>query len=362
MKKLNFKHLLMLLAVALFIVVSCTKEGAQGPAGPAGADGTNGTDGTDGVDGNAACIVCHTIVKKDAVTAKYKMSTHFNSNMMYTGQTVYQYAGEGPGRTTCTGCHSEQGFVAWQYTGELTYPDTNGLQTAMPVGCLACHDTHDTFDFENDGVDYALRASDPVELIMFTEESVVLDMGGSSNLCVNCHQPRTAGPEDDGTGNFTITSPYWGPHHGPHSTTLEGIGAYEVGTGYPTPGSSTHRTQASCTSCHMYKATEGTDEETGGHTWHVAIESCTGCHPGATDFNINGVQTQVADLLTQLKQKFVDNNMWDAEADHILPGTYLLDQTGAYYNYVWALEDRSGGVHNPSYIKTMLNNSIAVFN
>jgi hypothetical protein len=112
----------------------------------------------------------------------------------------------------------------------------------------------------------------------------------------------------------------------------------------------------------MYKATEGTDEETGGHTWHVAIEACTGCHVGATDFDINGVQSLVADLLVQLKQKFVDNNMWDAEADHILPGTYPLDYAGAYYNYVWALEDRSGGVHNSSYIKTMLNNSIAVFN
>ncbi len=365
MKKINFSHLLMLLAAVLFMAVSCTKEGPQGEQGVAGAggtNGTNGTDGTDGVDGNAACIVCHTVAKKDAVTAKYKMSTHFNSNLMYTGQTIYEYAGEGPGRTTCTGCHSEQGFVAWQYTGELTYPDTNGLQTAMPVGCVACHDTHDTFDFENDGVDYALRTSAPVQLMMYTEESVELDLGGNSNLCANCHQPRTAPPVIASADSFNITSPYWGPHHGPHATTLEGFGAFEIGAGYPTPGSSTHRTGSSCTSCHMHKATEAVDEETGGHTFHVPIDACTGCHQDATDFNYNNIQTEVNDMLAQLKQKFIDNNMWDEGSDHIIPGTYPLNWAGSYYNYVWVLDDRSGGVHNPDYINALLINSIAVFN
>jgi len=112
----------------------------------------------------------------------------------------------------------------------------------------------------------------------------------------------------------------------------------------------------------MHKATEATDEETGGHTWHVALGSCTECHADATDFNINGVQTNVQDMLVQLKQKFVDNDMWDSESDHIIPGTYPLNWAGAYYNYVWVKDDRSDGVHNPDYIQTLMINSIAVFN
>lgn len=351
----NLSLLVLKSAFLLMLVIaisSCTKEGPAGPTGPAGTAGVNGSDGTDGVDGNAVCLECHNLTSKAAVTASYEASTHFNSNLMYTGQTVYQYAGEGPGRTACTGCHSEQGYIAWQYTGNLVYPDTNGVQSAMPVGCITCHGSHATFDFENDGQDFALRSTEPVALIMY-DGATVLDMGDNSNQCASCHQPRTTGPEDDGTGNFTITSSHYGPHHGPHSTTLEGIGAYELGAGYPTPGSSTHRTGASCVSCHMV--------ESNGHTWEVTMDACTSCHEGATDFDINGVQTDVLDLMDQLKAEMIGAGMWDEEADHIIPGTYPVDQAGAFFNYAWVLDDRSNGVHNPSYIKTMLINSIGAF-
>ena len=361
MKRFKLSHIFMLLMLALAIVAGCTKEG------PAGLAGTNGTDGTDGVDGNASCIQCHTLAKKEAVTAKYEMSTHFNSNMMYNGQTVYQFASEGPSHRDCAGCHSEQGFVEWQYTGELIYADTTGLQNAWPVSCVACHDMHSTLDFENDGIDYALRTTDPVELIMYSQmepsQSVVLDMGRNSNLCVNCHQPRMAGPDiTSAADSFYIPGIYWGPHHGPHSTTLEGIGAFEVGEDYPEAGSSAHRTVSSCISCHMHNATAITDEQVGGHTWHTPISACTGCHEDATDFNYNNIQNDVADLMAQLKQKFIDNGMWNTSTDNIIEGTYTLNQAGAYYNYLWISDDRSGGIHNPAYIKTLLINSIAVFN
>ena len=37
---------------------------------------------------------------------------------------------------------------------------------AMPVSCNTCHDSHRTFDFENDGPDYALRNPDPSDLVL----------------------------------------------------------------------------------------------------------------------------------------------------------------------------------------------------
>lgn len=357
MKKINLFYFVTAIVFGLALTISsCTKEGPTGPAGADGAVGENGTDGTDGVDGNATCMECHTLGNKAAVEADYAMSTHFNSVVQWNGQLTYQYAGEGPNRTSCTGCHTEQGFVAWQYTGNGIYPDTNGVQSGMPIGCIACHDMHSTFDFENDGVDYALRTTDPVDLKMYMAmdppQTVTLDMGGSSNLCANCHQPMSPGPDPEAGELFTITSSHWGPHHGPHATTLEGIGAYELGAGYPTPGTSTHRTEASCTSCHMHEGT--------GHKWEVTIASCTDCHEGIENFDWHGVQTEVQGLMAELKQKLDDAGMLD-EGDHIIPGDYPVDHAGAYYNYVWVKDDRSDGVHNPGYIKTMLINSIGAF-
>lgn len=336
MKKLFWISSTFILA-AFFVFSSCTKEGPQGPAGPAGADGT---DGTDGVDGNAVCLQCHTLAVKDAITAQYEESGHA------AGGAV-SYAG---GRLGCAKCHSHEGFVETQHTGM----DTTAADIPIPtrIACATCHDFHETLDFEGDGEDYALRTKEPVTLLM--DDTYTIDFEGSSNLCAVCHQPRRAGPEDDGSGEFNITSTHWGPHHGPHATLLEGIGGYELGVGYPAPQSSTHRTGSSCTDCHMHSES--------GHTWHVEIASCTGCHEGATDFNINNVQTDVADLMAQLKQKFIDNGMWNTDDDEIIPGVYPIDHAGAFYNYATVADDRSMGVHNPEYIKTLLINSIGTFN
>ncbi|NOX47904.1 MAG: hypothetical protein GXO89_13090 [Chlorobi bacterium] len=339
MKKSNLLFLASALLIMLALAVSsCTKEG---PAGADGTDGVNGTDGTDGVDGNVVCMTCHNLENKATKEMQYAQSGH-------AAGAVVGYAG---GRQNCARCHSNEGFIETQFTGM----DTTAAEIPIPtpIGCVTCHDFHDTFDFENEGPDYALRTTKPVDLIMYDGE-VTLDFGGPSNLCATCHQPRTASPEDDGSGNFTITSTYWGSHHGPQSTSIEGIGGYEVGTGYPTPGSTTHKTEVTCIGCHMHEST--------GHTWNVDVAACTSCHSDATDFNINGVQTDVQNMMAELKTKFIAAGMWDETEDKIVPGTYPIDHVGAYYNYAWILDDRSDGVHNAAYIKTLLTNSIAVFN
>jgi len=344
MKKFNFRHLLLLLAAAMFVMVSCTKEGAQGPAGPAGPAGENGTDGTDGVDGNATCLQCHTLANKDAIMAQYDMSGH--SAGLYVG-----YAG---GRNNCAMCHSHEGFVETQHTGM----DTTAANIPIPthIQCQTCHDFHETLDFENDGPDYAIRQNGPVDLLMYRAANppsvVTLDFGNNSNLCLNCHQPRRVGPVDDGTGNFTITSTHYGPHHGPQGTYLQGIGGAEVGVGYPEPGSSTH-VQAGCTGCHMH---EYADSE-GGHTWKVPVASCTPCHEGATSLDINGKQTEIEGLIAQLAEGLTAAGILDDEG-HVVTGTYPLEHAQAFYNYAGLIDDRSNGVHNYGYIHTLVVNSI----
>ncbi len=336
MRKISLAHVFMLMILALAVAAGCTKEG---PAGPAGVDGT---DGTDGVDGNASCIQCHTIEYMNQVEAQYAMSGHAAGLMV-------DYAG---GRNNCAMCHSDEGFRETQHTGM----DTTATDIALPthIQCSTCHDFHQTLDFENDGPDYAIRANGPVDLLMYrgSEPVVVLDYGNNSNLCVNCHQPRRADPEDDGTGNYTITSTFYGPHYGTQGTLFQGIGGAEIGVGYPEPGSSTH-TQVACTDCHMHEYADGE----GGHTGKVPLAACTSCHEGATDFNINGKQTEVEDLMQQLKDKMVALGVYD-EQGHPVPGTYPLTQVQAVYNYETIFADGSLGVHNPAYIKQLLTNSI----
>jgi hypothetical protein len=42
-----------------------------------------------------------------------------------------------------------------------------------------------------------------------------------------------------------------------------------------------------------------------------------------------------------------------------VPGTYANELAGAFYNYKVIEEDRSHGLHNYKYTKTLLTNSIA---
>lgn len=324
----------------IFVVASCTKEG---PAGPAGTNGTNGSDGTNGVDGNVSCLQCHTLAIMDDIDAQYETSGHAAGNFV-------GYAG---GRNGCAMCHSDQGYVETQATGRDT--TATGFAIPMPISCGTCHDDHVTFDFEVDGYVVPLRGNKPVELLMYRviDEVVTLDFGDNSNICANCHQPRRTGPVDDGTGNFTITSTHYGPHHGPQSTMLQGIGGAELGAGYPTPGSDPHRVQASCTTCHMADYAS----EEGGHSWHSSLDACKTCHTDATSFDINGKQTEIAGLIEELKTGLIAQGVLDAEG-HPVVGTYPLAHAQAFYNYAGIVDDRSDGVHNYEYIKTLLINSI----
>ncbi len=343
MRKINLFYFVTAIVFGLALTISsCTKEGPTGPAGAAGADGVageNGTDGTDGVDGNATCLECHTLANKELIEGQYAESGHAAG--LYVG-----YAG---GRNGCAMCHSHEGFVETQHTGHDTTAANIPIPT--PISCATCHEFHETLDFENDGYDYAIATNSPVDLIMY-DGAVTLDLGDNSNLCATCHQPRRQGPDPATGDSAAITSTHYGPHHGPHSTTLEGIGGYELGVGYPEPGTDPHRTGASCVTCHMHGAT---------HTWHVSLDACNTCHDNLADFDYNGVQTDVQGYITDLKQKFIDNGMWDVDEDEIIPDTYDIDWTGAYYNYAWVVDDRSDGVHNPDYIKQLLINSINAF-
>lgn len=287
---------------------------------------------------NESCRECHTDQVKSDIEFQFAQSVHS------AGLVAVDYAG---GRADCARCHSHEGFVA--FAGGQEGQD---ISAPSPWECKTCHSLHMTFDT----TDYALRLSDPIHPIY--DETVSIDLK-NGNLCANCHQSRRPEPSmDGGTDTYEITSTHYGPHHGAQANNVYGGGFAEIAgsTAYPEAGSHAHY-GVSCTGCHMGTYTDGA----GGHTYNPNVENCTECHAGAADFDIGGVQTEVAGLLDELADALLAKGVLEEDAEGVLepvPAVYPIAQAQAFFNWVGIEEDRSLGVHNPPYIKALLENSI----
>jgi hypothetical protein len=323
----------MFMVSLLILMASCTKEG------PAGADGADGT-----VD----CIKCHD-----------------NSEKIYTRSLQWAASGHATGSsfernsTSCAPCHTSQGFLEVLQTGSSTTADA--ISNPSNVNCYTCHDIHKTYTED----DWKLTTSDPVDFLHLTVNS---DQG-TANLCINCHQSRAADPwpdVNDPTGSATITSIRFGPHHGPQGNLFAGTGGYEIGTGY-TNSSHTNALKNSCVDCHMGEAY---GSQAGGHSMSMTYEyhgsdavweaNCVSCHTdGATvHAKVDAAQENITLLLDSLGTILVNKGHLAANG-YVTTGTYTNEEAGIIYNYKLVEEDRSLGVHNYPYIKTLLENSIA---
>ena len=347
MKNLKLIGFLMILASSLMFI-QCTSDPIEGPQGIAGVDGYEGVDGLDGADGasgTASCVACHNDSHRAPIEASYAKSVHAaGANVAYT---------QGAGRESCARCHNSEGYVNY-ISGKPAVTITN----ASAISCTTCHSKHGTFDFENDGHDFALRNIDAVKLDL-TDVSYTIDYGNSSNNCVSCHQARSKAPEDlDNDGLYLQANVRFYPHYSGQSTFLEGIQGSVIANGstaYPAAGSAAHRTGASCTSCHMGTATDNGTK--GMHTFNASFSApiCITCH-GAT------VPTEVAGLaadMATLKAKLLALGLIDAAGTTLKQTTNIPFKTAqALWNYKTVEEDHSHGVHNPNYAKALIKNAL----
>lgn len=370
----NFKLLsFLLIAASSLMFMQCTSDytpipGINGTNGTNGTDGTNGTNGADGV-GVQECIDCHSSEHRDAIKEQYYTYSH------HYGPDGNGFDGSWARGTTqsCARCHNNQGFIdlfSGLYFDDDGYPtanldpDYNPYQTSSPINCTGCHNSdkgHRSFDFANDGNDYALRTLDPVSLIIDRSTTIDskndADKMGYSNTCINCHQPRTPAPTPNAYGNYAVTSSHWGPHHGPQGTFLYGIGGAILPGAMPAIGAATHAKNAACVVCHMG---EPSDVNNGGHTWNPTDNACISCH-GTRPTEVEGLAALRATLLTELQTKGLDSTgtkyIFDANGD-LQTGTYPVKVAQAAFNYIMLEEDRSEGIHNPEYAKDLAQNSI----
>ena len=352
MKNLFLAKLSMLLMVMVLIAAGCTKEGPQGPAGADGTNGTNGIDGTNGTDGTAGCIECHDNSQGlEAKVLQWEGSYHA------TGGAYYENT------TSCAPCHTSQGFLERMAAGTQTTAAT--IQDPLPPNCYTCHDIHNTYTTEDLGLTY----SAPVAYWMNPYEVAAPDFG-SGNLCSNCHQSRisTPFPAVGSADNYTITSFRYGPHHGPMSNMLGGFGGYRV------PGSLTYTNSPhtsvpdGCVTCHM--GTYNAEEMVGGHNMGANIaDNCLACHPDGIETETEEMQAEIEGLLAQLATELANDGILNAETGYLAgdnggnasstnPANLTANELGAFYNYKFVEEDKSGGVHNYKYAKALLTNSI----
>jgi len=351
MKNLKLIGFMMMLASS-FLFINCTSDPVEGPSGTAGIDGI---DGLDGLDSTADCRSCHSNEHRDPIKDAFALSVHA------AGATV-AYAG---GRASCSRCHSDEGYVNY-----MTGKSAVDIASPSAISCNTCHDSHRSFDFENDGNDFALRNIEPVKLELTGDKDddgnliaasvYVIDYGNTSNNCVSCHQPRSKAPiDEDNDGLYLQANSRFYPHYGGQSTMLEGIqGAIIAGgsTAYPEVGTAGHRTGASCVTCHMGASSDGLS---GSHTYEPSFSApiCTTCHETGVPTEVSGLAADMATLHTKL----FDLGLIKEDGSTIVQTTTIPFKTAqALWNYKTVEEDHSHGVHNPKYAKALIKNALEV--
>src|SRR3989337_1774106 len=243
--------------------------GPQGPAGPAGSAGPPGPPGPQGEAGAAAaigeltCTECHNdttlIVSKDAQFRE--SSVHGTGEAFVRGET-----------TACAGCHGTEGAKV-RITAGLPPHDESvvGVTNVSPFDCRTCHQIHTTYT----RADFALTGNAqpaPMEKTGGTFD------GGDGSLCANCHQIRNDLPVASG-GNIDL---------GPNT---------RFGTHYAS-------VEDTCVGCHM-----GPERN---HTYLPDVARCQACHTDAENFDINGVQTEIAAMLEELEPLLVESGIMAA--------------------------------------------------
>lgn len=373
------KKILLFVSALAIITLSCTKEGPQGPAGARGTAGNDGKDGLNGVTGptgptgaNASvnCTQCHNNdMKLPAAQVQYEQSVHG------AGERAFETG------TSCAACHTNEGFNECIAAG--TDNTAAAIVTPTQISCYTCHKIHKNYDI----TDLDLKTTAPVTLR--TDPTITIDLG-KGNLCAKCHQPRSisvVGPTGTAVNLYTaantdsiyIKSNRFGPHHGPQSTLLAGkdkSGAFQiVGTATYENGPHTTITNG-CITCHMASPF---GIIAGGHTMKVIYENegsesinitgCVACHSGKTAAQmltkVQATQTEVQTLMDELEAALVAKGWYDSTLDlWKIPTTGAkaikvnVKEAKAMYNFKFIWEDRSLGVHNPTFAKALLQNSL----
>jgi predicted CXXCH cytochrome family protein len=314
------------------------------------------------------CAPCHASSDRHPKGYSWEFSLHAIANHEIPDAMNHMNRTGG----SCGMCHTGQGFVEEQigaktypkktYTGGTIYADVEG------IGCVTCHDPHD-----KTGMEHQLY------------RKTVAD------ACTGCHTTRISGSR--------------GLHHAHQGQVLQGVNVPPMDlqnqffsgvgnlSGWQLPGykysNSAHsEIEERCVKCHMaptpdfdptFANPDTLLNKVGGHTWkiswtdvngtHVNNMGCSGaegCHGGTvadvTAF-VEVSKEHVQVLLDSIKANLPLNSptasilpgepkVWSSASNNLNPV-----QAAASYNYYFVTNDGSGGVHNPGYVRQLLESS-----
>lgn len=364
------KAILFTLAIVLFVVTSCIKEGPQGLAGAdgaAGKDGTNGTAGAIGPQGpvgaspTVSCLTCHN--SSSTIAAK---ELQYDSSLHSTGLAYLEETS-----SSCAPCHTNEGFNEICKTGATT---ASTVTEPTKIGCYTCHKIHTKYD----STDFDLKYSNRITASLANSAIGFPDFE-KGNLCAKCHQARTVGTSSvtpsimsDTLKNSTLvqikipsgaTAPRLAPHEGPQGSFCAGVAGFDLGTSGITVSDHTDIVN-SCVTCHMPAVYKG--NKAGGHTCKMTYDnigtlydaSCKTCHPTNLTAKLNNFKKEITDSLNTLKALLAQKNLLDTVKNTAKTGTVKAGLAKIVYNYFYIKNDKSTGVHNPEFARLLLKNSL----
>jgi hypothetical protein len=391
------------------------ETGPQGPPGPSGVQSDAGSSATipdSGASIPVACLgPCHGF---NGVVTQYHASVHYTEYLVNVSSATPETEWTATG-SPCGNCHAidalqqrasgnvgttDGGVIVNLSMGELQYRDPatgalssanyNGSATVAEVYCTTCHAVTDANDPHRTGLPWTpgsfplIAAADGGSLNIEKSPSTLAVTGtnagdfGPGDTCMWCHRSRVDVTNYIPATSSKITSVRWGPHEGPQADLFTGVGGYQYAG--QTYGQSTHEQKLSCVDCHMINVADNYDVP--DHSFNPTLSACLSCHATATNFDINGFESQIKAAMTEIEtalnvagwltrsaaapyaplatSELGDGNWsldqpWPGGAD----GGVLLtqDQAGAIYNYLLVARGGAYGVHNTKYIAQLLFDS-----
>jgi formate-dependent nitrite reductase cytochrome c552 subunit len=269
----------------------------------------------------------------------------------------------GPTVNNCGICHSGDVFYRINVRGETVPEDAFvGLaaEDLTPITCAVCHDPHartGNAAAPNEGRDFQLRFR---QVASPTPSNAIEDVTNPQrfNLCGQCHHDR-------GRTWETTSRP---PHHSNQANIYVGEMAIpDPETQEPLVLSrvSVHSLAAEqCATCHMYREDFQSEfaPAISGHNFAVNNAGCatSGCHP-SSDAAIAAqatLQAEIESRLDDILERLGNPAVWEYTSNGGPDEAGQADITNAIkqtrFLYYYALVDGSLGVHNPDYVRSIL--------
>jgi predicted small lipoprotein YifL len=250
----------------------------------------------------------------------------------------------------CSNCHDGNGFNT-QGDEEFNPQHVTGID------CQACHTE----------LGAKLIETGKVELPFLDEP---YDAGRGA-VCMSCHNGRRNPADLLEESKAGELEKFTYPHYGMAGALLTGKGGMEFPDAEYATSSGHSDLENTCVSCHMPTTEEEYDQHTFTMDEDYIDQTCSQCHSDIENFNLNGSQDEVKEMLGQVEGAvleatgateiesyhggFLFKNENGEEIEDISPEAYA-----AAYNWKLVSGDGSYGVHNPKYAKSLLQNSYKI--